>query len=107
MAKKRQLQASYNRWKLEKAKNSLPLSVLLSAVWQECLGSSGTENIRQKPTVNVSKTMIRRKSTPKVSRGRAIQIAMNHNCVSRGMAERYTDSELKEVLKQLKLKADF
>jgi hypothetical protein len=51
--------------------------------------------------------MIRRKSTPKVSRERAIQIAMNHNCVPRGIAERYTDSELKEVLRQLKLKADF
>lgn len=51
--------------------------------------------------------MIRRKSTPKVSRERAIQIAMNHNCVSREIAEKYTDSELKEVLRQLKLKADF
>ena len=37
----------------------------------------------------------------------ATQIAMNHNCVPRGIAERYTDSELKEVLRQLKLKADF
>ena len=43
----------------------------------------------------------------KVSRERAITIAMNHNCVPRGIAERYTDSELKEVLRQLKLKADF
>ncbi|MBQ2019299.1 MAG: hypothetical protein IIW53_04595 [Rikenellaceae bacterium] len=43
----------------------------------------------------------------KVSKERAIQIAMNHNCVSREVAERYTDSELKEVLKQLKLKANF
>ena len=43
----------------------------------------------------------------KVSKDRAIQIAMNHNCISREIAERYTDSELKEVLKQLKLKADF
>lgn len=51
--------------------------------------------------------MIRRKSTPKVSRERAIQIAMDHNCVPRCIAERYTDSELKEVLRQLKLKADF
>ena len=33
-----------------------------------------------------------------VTRERAIQIAMNHNCVSREIAERYTDSELKEVL---------
>jgi len=43
----------------------------------------------------------------KVSKTRAIEITMNHNCVSREIAERYTDSELKEVLKQLKLKADF
>jgi hypothetical protein len=43
----------------------------------------------------------------KVSKDRAILIAMNHNCVSREIAERYTDSELKEVLKQLKIKADF
>jgi hypothetical protein len=43
----------------------------------------------------------------KVSREKAIQIAMNHNCVSMEIAERYTDSELKEVLSQLKLKANF
>jgi hypothetical protein len=43
----------------------------------------------------------------KVSRERAITLAMNHNCVPRDIAERYTDSELKEVLRQLKLKADF
>lgn len=48
-----------------------------------------------------------RKTTPKVSRERAIQIAMNHNIVSREIAEKYTDSELKEVLRQLKLKANF
>jgi len=36
----------------------------------------------------------------KVSRDMAIEIAMNHNCVSREIAERYTDSELKEVLRQ-------
>lgn len=43
----------------------------------------------------------------KVSREKAIQIAMNHNCISKQEAENYTDSELKEVLKQLKLKANF
>ena len=42
-----------------------------------------------------------------VSREKAIEIAMNHNCVSRQIAERYTDSELKEVLRVLKLKASF
>ena len=45
--------------------------------------------------------------TPKVSKQRAIAIATNHNCVSREVAESYSDSELKEVLKQLKLKANF
>lgn len=50
---------------------------------------------------------IMRTKTYKVSKTRAVEIAMNHNCVSREIAERYTDSELKEVLKQLKLKADF
>lgn len=43
----------------------------------------------------------------KVSKERAIQLAMNTNGVSREIAERYTDSELKEVLRLLKLKADF
>ena len=47
------------------------------------------------------------RKTPKVSRARAIQIAANHNRVAIQVAERYTDSELKEVLKQLNLKADF
>ena len=43
----------------------------------------------------------------KVSKSRAIEIAMNHNCVSKEIASNYTDSELKEVLRVLKLKADF
>lgn len=43
----------------------------------------------------------------KVNKERAIQLAMNTNGVSREIAERYTDSELKEVLRLLKLKADF
>lgn len=43
----------------------------------------------------------------KVSRERAIQIAANHNCVSKEVAANYTDSELKEVLRQLRLKANF
>lgn len=34
----------------------------------------------------------------KVGRERAISITMNHNGVSREIAERYTDSELREVL---------
>ena len=45
--------------------------------------------------------------TYKISREKAIQIAMSHNCISREMAEKYTDSELKEVLRQLKLKSNF
>lgn len=43
----------------------------------------------------------------RVSREKAIQLAMNHNCISREVAEKYTDSELKEVLKQLNLKSNF
>ena len=43
----------------------------------------------------------------KISKSRAIEIAMNHNCVSREIAEKYTDSELREVLHHLKLKAGF
>jgi hypothetical protein len=43
----------------------------------------------------------------KVSREKAIQLAMNHNCISRKTADAYTDSELKEVLKQLNLKSNF
>lgn len=41
------------------------------------------------------------------SRQCAINIAMNTNGVSREIAERYTDSELKEVLRLLKIKAKF
>ena len=43
----------------------------------------------------------------KVSRERAITIATNHNCVSKETAAKYTDSELKEVLRQLRLKPAF
>lgn len=45
--------------------------------------------------------------TPKVNRERAIQIASAHLCIPHEVAEKYTDSELKEVLRQLKLKANF
>lgn len=48
-----------------------------------------------------------KRPTPKVSRQRAVEIAMNHNAVPRGIAEQYTDSELKEVLRVLKLKPNF
>jgi len=43
----------------------------------------------------------------KVSKEKAIQIASNHNCVSKEIARNYTDTELKEILNQLKLKANF
>ena len=42
-----------------------------------------------------------------VSRDEAIEITMNVNGVTRGMAERYTDSELKEVLRLVKMKPAF
>lgn len=43
----------------------------------------------------------------KVSREKAVVIAANHNCVSLETAKQYTDSELKEVLRALKLQANF
>jgi hypothetical protein len=43
----------------------------------------------------------------RISRERAIVIAMNHNCISREIAERYTDSELREVLRHLRLTPGF
>jgi len=39
-----------------------------------------------------------KKKIYKVGRERAIEITMNHNGVSREIAENYTDSELREVL---------
>lgn len=51
--------------------------------------------------------MKRIKLTPKVSKERAIQLAMNLNGVPREIAEKYTDSELRECLRLLKLKANF
>ena len=48
-----------------------------------------------------------RKKTIKVSRERAIELAANLNCISKEMASKYTNSELKECLRLLKLKADF
>jgi hypothetical protein len=44
---------------------------------------------------------------PKISRERAIELAMNLNGVSREVAQRYTDSELREVLRLLRFKANF
>lgn len=63
--------------------------------------------LRYKTTTKKNSTMKTLHRTPKVSRGRAVQIAANHNCVSKEVAATYTDSELKEVLRQLKLKANF
>ena len=42
-----------------------------------------------------------------ISREKAIEITMNVNGVPRGIAERYTDSELKEVLRLVKMKPAF
>ena len=36
-----------------------------------------------------------------IKRERAVEIAMVHNMVTREVAERYSDSELKEVLRHL------
>ena len=43
----------------------------------------------------------------RVSRDKAIKIVMQVNGISRGMAERYTDGELKEVLRLVKMKPAF
>ena len=48
-----------------------------------------------------------RRKVYKVSKEAAIQIAMNHNGISREIASKYTDSELREVLRHLKMNADF
>lgn len=48
-----------------------------------------------------------KRSTTKVSREAAIRLAMNTNGITREMAEKYTDSELKEVVRLLKLKPGF
>ena len=57
--------------------------------------------------VNLKRNIDMKRKVIKVSKERAIQIAMNHNCVSREIAEKYTDSELREVLHHLKLKSGF
>lgn len=54
-----------------------------------------------------SECRIMKRKIYKISREKAIQIAMNHNCVNKEIAERYTDSELKEILKHLNLKVNF
>jgi len=47
-------------------------------------------------------------TTPKVSRERAKQIILNTEpSLTREMVDRYTDSELKEWMKQLKIKTNF
>lgn len=45
--------------------------------------------------------MRRIKTTKEVTREREIEIAANHNNVSREIAASYTDSELQEVLRQV------
>ena len=43
----------------------------------------------------------------KISKERAIVIAARHNCVPVEVAEKYTLSELREVLRHLRLMAKF
>lgn len=45
--------------------------------------------------------------TKQITKKKAIEIAATNNCVAMEVAERYTDSELKEVLKQLGFKVAF
>lgn len=51
--------------------------------------------------------MRNKRRIPKVSRERAIQIAADLNGITLDMAKRYTDSELKECLRLLNIKANF
>jgi hypothetical protein len=47
-------------------------------------------------------------TTPKVTRERAKQIILNTEpALTRQMVDNYTDSELKEWMKQLKIKTNF
>ena len=48
-----------------------------------------------------------KRQTPKVSRERAVVIYSTNKLLSKEVAAKYTDSELKEVLRQLKLKPAF
>lgn len=47
------------------------------------------------------------RTTHKISKEKAVEIAANHNWVSIEVASRYTDSELREVLKHLNLMPNF
>lgn len=49
--------------------------------------------------------MKKRKRVYIISHERAVEIAMNHNAVSKEIAEKYTDTELKEILYHLKIDA--
>jgi hypothetical protein len=69
--------------------------------------SRSENNFLSEIIIKTQNDMRIKRQTPKVSRERAIVIASNHNCVSKDVAEKYTDSELKEVLRQLKLKPAF
>lgn len=48
-----------------------------------------------------------RRKQIKISRERAITLTMDTNGVTREMAEKYTDSELREVVKLLRLTPGF
>lgn len=48
-----------------------------------------------------------KRNAQKVSRERAIELTISVNGVSREIAEKYTDSELREVVKLLKLRPNF
>lgn len=48
-----------------------------------------------------------KRKQPLISKQRAIELAINTNGVTREMAERYIDSELREVVRLLKLKPNF
>lgn len=72
-----------------------------------CDQAEAQNYVTTQPEGNLTLYNKMKKTTPKITKERAIQIAANHNCVSKEIAATYTNSELKEVLRQLKLKAGF
>jgi len=87
-----------------------PNPIICSQYVADCRAHKREDNqvvVYKIKTENKETEMKIKKSRPKVGRQRAIEIAMNHNNVSRTVAENYTTSELKEVLKQLKISANY
>lgn len=66
-----------------------------------------THELRTNITKNIKHNRNMKQKIYRVSKERAVTIAANHNCVSTEIAKTYTDSELREILRHLGLKANF